>query len=158
MASVRLEDRWRRLGESGGVNCGLAGTGRGPWWLARLLLMVCLLVLLTTGCNRIFGTSLSGSWEGSFRSADGGTGILLLDLEVAGGDVSGTWESSFTGAIVNGTVSGLADELLTLKLTPAARPDCRYNVVAEQSRDVLTGTYSSACVLTGSGTFELEKR
>ena len=125
-------------------------------WRALAVLVV--VVLLTSGCARLFGTSLSGSWEGSFRSASGGTGILLLDLEVAGGDVSGTWQSSFTGAIVTGTVSGVADELITLKLIPTALPDCPYIVVAEQSRARLTGTYSSACMLTGSGDFELKKR
>lgn len=124
----------------------------------RVLALLVLLVLLTSGCARLLGTSLSGSWEGSFRSATGGTGILLLDLEVAGGDVAGTWQSSFTGAIVTGTVAGVADELITLKLTPTALPDCPYVVVAEQSRTKLTGTYSSACVLTGSGDFELNKR
>lgn len=125
---------------------------------ARLLAVMGLVVVLSAGCNRIFGTPLSGTWAGDFRSAAGDSGLILLNLEVAGGDVSGTWEASFTGAIVNGTVSGVADELLTLKLTPAATPDCPYNVVAEQERERLTGTYSSACVLTGSGTFELEKR
>lgn len=124
----------------------------------RIALVAMALVLVTAGCDRIFGTSLSGTWEGSFRSSSGGSGILLLDLEVAGGDVTGTWQSSFTGAIVSGTVSGVADKLVTLHLTPTALPDCPYNVVAEQSRKDLTGTYSSSCVLTGSGTFELNKR
>jgi hypothetical protein len=114
-------------------------------------------LLAVSGCARIFGTSLGGTWEGSFRSSTGGSGILLLDLEVAGGDVSGTWQSSFTGAVVTGTVSGVADELITLQLTPTALPECPYNVVAEHSRTKLTGTYTSACVLTGSGTFELKK-
>lgn len=128
----------------------------GRRWLALLALVV--LVLASSGCARLFGTSLAGSWEGSFRSSTGGTGILLLDLEVVGGDVTGTWQSSFTGAIVTGTVSGVADELVALKLTPTALPGCPYNVVAEQSRDRLTGTYSSTCVLTGSGDFKLTKR
>jgi len=124
----------------------------------RVLLLAAAVVSFTAGCDRVFGTSLSGAWEGSFQSASGGTGILLLDLEVAGGDVTGTWQSSFTGAIVSGTVTGVADKLVTLHLTPTALPDCPYNVVAEQTRNELTGTYSSACVLTGSGTFELKKR
>ena len=126
--------------------------------LSRLSLLLVALVLLTAGCNRILGVSLSGTWSGTFRSATGDTGLLLLDIEAAGGDVTGTWEASFAGAIVNGTVAGVADELLTLQLTPASLPDCPYNVVAEQSRKKLTGTYTSACVLSGSGTFELEKR
>lgn len=124
----------------------------------RVLLLATTIVLVTAGCDRVFGTSLSGAWEGSFSSSTGGSGILLLDLTVAGGDVSGTWQSSFTGAIVTGTVSGVADKLVTLHLTPSALPDCPYNVVAEQTRKKLTGTYSSLCVLTGSGTFDLKKR
>ncbi len=121
------------------------------------VVLAVLMVLASSSCARIFGTSLSGTWEGTFKSSTGGSGILLLDLEVAGGDVSGTWQSSFTGAIVTGTVAGIADELITLQLTPTALPDCPYKVVAELSRTKLTGTYSSACVLTGSGTFELTK-
>jgi len=132
------------------------GTLLARRWQALLLSV--LVALVTSGCARVFGTSLAGSWEGSFRSAAGGTGILLLDLEVAGGDISGTWQSSFTGAIVTGTVVGVADELIAMQLKPAALPECPYNVVAEQSRNKLTGTYSSACVLTGSGDFELKKR
>ena len=85
-------------------------------------------------------------------------GILLLNLEVAGETVSGTWESSFTGAIINGAVSGLVDDLVVLQLTPAALPDCPYNVVATHERQSLSGTYSSACVLTGSGNFSLAKK
>lgn len=123
----------------------------------RLILVVAAILVLS-GCGRIFGTSLAGTWSGTFTSSTGGSGILLLDLEVSGENVTGTWESSFTGAIVNGTVAGLVDELVVLKLTPAALPDCPYNVVATHDRASLSGTYSSACMLTGSGNFTLKKQ
>jgi len=122
------------------------------------LILIGSAVLALSGCGRLFGTSLAGTWSGTFTSSTGGSGILLLDLDVAGESVSGTWESSFTGAIINGSVTGLVDELVVLQLTPAALPDCPYNVVATHERTKLSGTYSSACVLTGSGNFSLEKK
>ena len=127
-----------------------------PRAVLRLLLLGAA-VLALSGCGRLFGTSLAGTWSGTFTSSTGGNGILLMTLEVAGESVSGTWESSFTGAIINGAVSGLVDELVVLQLTPAALPDCPYNVVATHDRKTLSGTYSSACMLTGSGNFSLTK-
>src|SRR5690606_7799586 len=41
----------------------------------RVLLLAAAVVSFTAGCDRVFGTSLSGAWEGSFQSASGGTGI-----------------------------------------------------------------------------------
>ena len=122
------------------------------------LILIGSAVLALSGCGRLFGTPLAGTWSGTFTSSTGGSGILLLDLDVAGESVSGTWESSFTGAIINGSVTGLVDELVVLQLTPAALPDCPYNVVATHERTKLSGTYSSACALTGSGTFDLQKK
>src|SRR5690606_13963178 len=90
------------------------------------LMVLTVAVLALSGCGRLFGTSLAGTWTGTFTSSTGGSGILLLSLDVAGDSVSGTWESSFTGAIINGAVSGVVDELVVLQLTPAALPDCPY--------------------------------
>lgn len=134
--------------------------GHGAARLGRWsgLALAVLLLLLGSGCARIFGTSLAGQWSGTYSATSGGGGILLLNLEVAGVDVSGTWESSFPGAVVSGTVEGIVDDLVALKLTPTALPDCPYNVVAEQDGARLEGTYASACVLTGSGSFSLTKR
>ena len=124
----------------------------------RVVLLVAALVLVTTGCNRIFGVSLSGTWSGDFRSTGGDSGLLLLTLEVAGGDVTGTWEASFSGSIDSGTLSGVADEFVSLILTPSGQSACTYSLVADQTREELEGTYSSSCSPSDSGTFKLKKR
>lgn len=122
------------------------------------LLLGLLLVLLLSGCNRIFGVSLAGTWSGDFRSTGGDAGLLLMTFDVAAGDVSGTWEASFSGSIDSGSLAGVADQLVSLILTPSGDTECRYSLVAEQARDVLEGTYSSSCSPTDSGTFQLKKR
>lgn len=125
----------------------------------RTALLLAALVLTLSGCNRIFGTSLTGTWSGTFTSLTRGSGILLLQLDVSGDAVTGTWESSFPGAVVSGTVTGTSGDMIALQLVPTALPECPYNVVAEKSRDRLTGTYQSACapLITG-GSFELRKQ
>lgn len=125
----------------------------------RTALLLVVLVLALSGCNRIFGTPLAGTWSGTYTSLAGGSGILLLQLEVSGDAVSGTWESSFPGAVVSGAVMGTAGEMVALQLVPTAVPECPYNALAEKSRDRLTGTYQSACApLVTGGTFELRKQ
>lgn len=127
--------------------------------LARTLVAAAVAVMLLSGCDRIFGTSLAGTWSGTYTSLSGGGGLLLMQLEVSGESVSGTWESSFPGAVLTGTIVGSADDLLALQLVPTALPECPYNVVAQKSRDRLTGTYQSACApLITSGNFSLTKQ
>ncbi len=125
----------------------------------RTLAATAVAILLLSGCNRIFGTSLAGTWSGTYTSLNGGGGLLLMQLEVSGESVTGTWESSFPGAVLTGTVIGSADDLIALQLVPTALPECPYNVVAEKSRDRLTGSYQSACApLITSGNFALKKQ
>lgn len=116
------------------------------------------LLLLVTGCNRIFGVPLSGTWSGDFSSLGGDSGLLLMTLDEAGGNVSGTWEASFSGSLDSGTLSGVADEFVSLILQPTSDPTCSYSIVAEQKREALEGTFSSSCSPSDSGTFQLKKR
>lgn len=123
------------------------------------LVAAAMVVLLLSGCSRIFGTLLAGTWSGTYTSLTGGGGVLLMQLEVSGDSVSGTWESSFPGVVLSGTVIGSVDEIIALQLVPTALPECPYNVVAQKSRDRLTGTYQSACApLITSGSFALTKQ
>ena len=124
----------------------------------RGLLLVFALVLLTSGCNRIFGVSLNGTWSGDFRSTGGDSGLLLMTLDVAAGEVTGTWEASFSGSIDSGSLTGVADEFVSLILVPTGDTNCTYSLVADQTREELEGTFSSSCAPSDSGTFKLKKR
>lgn len=138
---------------SDGVAKRVGGSGR-----LLILATLVLLVLSLSGCNRLFGTSLAGQWSGSYTSTTGGTGILLMDLTVAGSAITGTWESSFPGAVLQGTLTGTVNELIIMQLVPTALPECPYSVVAEKTRHELKGTYVACLDLPGTGgTFTLSK-
>jgi len=123
-----------------------------------LLSAALLLTLALPGCGTLFGVPLAGTWTGTYEPVEGdATGVLLLNLTVAGSSVTGTWESSLPGQLAQDTVSGVVESLVMLELTATTLPDCRFQLLAEQRRDRLVGGYVSDCGAVPGGWVELTK-
>lgn len=118
------------------------------------------LVALLAGCNPFArDVALAGTWTGTYESSEGDdTGVLLLDLQVAGRAVTGTWESSLPGSLSIGTVTGEVGPLIMLELVSSTVANCRFQALAEQRNELLVGGYMSDCGAVPNGWIELEKR
>lgn len=129
--------------------------------LRRAALVVGLaLVVPLAGCNPFArNVALAGTWSGTYEASEGDdTGVLLLDIQVAGTAVTGTWESSLPGSLSSGTATGEVGPLIMLELVSSTVANCRFQALAEQRNELLVGGYMADCGAVPNGWLELEKR
>lgn len=124
------------------------------------------LVLVIAGCGGDGGSgpsqtpNLSGSWRGSARDSDFGTGTMTATLTQSGASLTGNWSVQFpdglsTGTVTNGSVTG---SNFVARLEPSDPTDCPLQANGSLSGNRLTGTYVTVqCTVNANGSFDLTR-